>query len=424
MMRKSRLSIAIALTATLSAVPATAHAAAGYAAGFKSGFEVACSTCAGAIESAFGAIRIALTISEQAIGRAINDGPYYTPAPIGFPALQTQINVSSADATQKIVTALTNSTNTITDTIIQQVSVRKAVAEDQARPQIPALHEALDSSGGCQSLQYGRVMDYEPRSSLGWGYQYVTTGSFTSANGQAIGESVGPPTNSPTSVESVAKTITDINTRAKQIANSDFEKLKKRARSAGTANPVVGQLLDPSLLYRGDKRTFSIEPDETGMTEDERADYLIQYLMADAPTHADTLSAIASTPAGLNAAVDGQIHNMEYSMAMTALDDIIRLRRPRSGATQPDEYLASAMGVAPTETTSTDEFWYRISHYRQRDLQWLGRVMLDTNYATAQQVQMEAEHLALKWQRWKTKRSNVLMLAQVVANYMESENSQ
>src|SRR5680860_485618 len=380
-MRKSRLSVAVALAATLTAIPTGAHAVAGYAAGFKTGFEIACTTCAGAVESAFGAIRSSIMISEQAIGRALNEGPYYTPIPVGFPALQTQINASSADKTQKIVKAITDSTNAITDTIVQQVSIRKAVEEDLKRPQAPDFQASLDASGGCQSLQYGRVMDFEPRSSLGWGYQYVTKGSFTDENGEGVGSSVAPPTTAPTDRESVARTYFDINTRAKQVAHADFVGLTNRAQDAGVANPVMGKILDPSILYRADSRTLDVEPDEYGMNDDERADYLMQYLMADAPTHADALARTAVTPAGLNAAVDSQIHNMEYSMAMTALDDIIKLRRPRSAATAPDEYLADAMGIAPSEITSTDDFWYRITHYRQRDTQWMSRTMVDENYA-------------------------------------------
>ncbi|OLF81990.1 hypothetical protein AWH63_10650 [Marinobacter sp. C18] len=420
-MRRARLTSAVALAVAVSASPQGAQAAAGYAAGFKTGFELACSTCAGAVESAFSAIRASITISEQAIGRAINDGPYYTPAPIGFPALQTQINVSSADKTQKILQAITATTNKISDSITEQVAVRKAVQEDQKRQQIPALQGTLDSHGGCQSLQYGRVMDYEPRSSLGWGYQYVTSGKFVDEDGEGVGNSVAPPSASPTDAESVSATISDINTRAKQVTNSEFQGLKERAEAEGIQNPVMGNILDPSILYRSDKRTFSIEPDDHGMTDDERADYLIQYLMADSPTHADTLSRIASTPAALNAAVDSQIHNMEFGMSMAAVDNIIRLRRPR-GSAAPDEFLADAMGIAAPETTSTDDFWHGITHYRQQDTQWMARTMIDDNYALAQQVQMEAEHLALKYQRWKTMRSNTLIMAQIAANIIEKEN--
>lgn len=54
----------------------------------------------------------------------------------------------------------------------------------------------------------------------------------------------------------------------------------------------------------------------------------------------------------------------------------------------------------------------------------MGRTMIDDDYALAQQVQMEAEHLALKYERWKTARTNTLLLAQAVANVISEERAQ
>ena len=420
-MRKGKLSLAVGAFVALAGGSGMSQASPGYAAGYATGMNVACNMCAGAAESAFATIRGALMLSEQAIGRAINDGPYYTPVPIGFPALQTQINVSSASATESIVTAITNSTQGLIEIIGQQPAIRKAIEEDIKRPDLPELEMHLDSRGGCQSLQYGRVMELNPRSSLGWGYQYVTQGRFEDRSGEGVGNSIEPPASLPTDSEGLTVAITDINTRARQSTNREFEGLRERAEATGAAEPRIADVLDPSILYNADHRTLGLEPDDFGLSDDERADYLIQYLMVDAPTHADALAASAATPAALNAAVDGQIHNMEFSMAMASLDDIIELRRARSGTTGPDAFLAEAMGEEAPEASSQDDFWYRISHYRQQDLQWTGRVLIDSNYATAQQVQMESEHLALKYERWKTMRTNTLLLAQAVANVMEKE---
>jgi len=429
-MKRTGISMALALVAGGLGWSGNANAAAGfaagYAAGFPAGFQAACETCSAATQGAFSVIRASIMLSEQAIGMTINDGPYYKPIPIGFPMLQTQINASSADSTQRIVSAIEGATRTLSDIITQQPAISQAIEEDQKMPGPQEMTDKLDSQGGCQSLQYGRVLEKIPRSSLGWGYQYVTRGSYQDDDGQNIGNSVSPPSEPPEDSVGVEVMMADVKTRASQVTSQEFNTLQARAQQAGADDLSIGAILDPSFLYATDKRTLEFDGsgDEHGISDDERADYLIQYLTADAPTHADALAASATTPVALNAAVDGQIHNMEFGMAMAALDELIKLRRPRSGATGPDVFLAEAMGEEAPATSSQDEFWYRISHYRQRDLQWMGRTMIDDDYALAQQVQMEAEHLALKYERWKTARTNTLLLAQAVANVMSEERAQ
>lgn len=426
MMVRNRLSVSLALVVAGLGGSGAVQAAAGYSAGYATGFQVGCDTCSTSMETAFSTIRTAINLSEQAIGAAINEGTYMTPAPVGFPMLQSQINGTSADTTHRIVTAIEGATRTLSDTITRQPAIRQAIKEDQRIPGPPEVEEKLDAQGGCQSMQYGRVLEKVPRSSLGWGYQYVIRGSYQTEDGESVGESVAPPSEPPEDSEGVEVMLADVNARADQATNRELTTLRSRAVEAGVGNPTIGGILDPSFLYAADKRTLEHDgsKDAYGISDDERADYLIQYLTVDAPTHADSLGASASTPAELNAAVDGQIHNMEFAMSMAALDDIIKLRRPRSGTTGPDAFLAEAMGEEAPETSSQDDFWYRITHYRQRDLQWMGRTMVDDDYALAQQVQMEAEHLALKYERWKTKRTNTLLLAQAVANVMESEGQQ
>ncbi|MFB2351457.1 hypothetical protein, partial [Priestia megaterium] len=75
----------------------------------------------------------------------------------------------------------------------------------------------------------------------------------------------------------------------------------------------------------------------------------------------------ASTPAQLQYAVDGEIHNLQFALSMAVLDEQIKLRRPRSTTTDVDAFLAEAMGDEVDETSSYDEFIYRLTHYRQSD---------------------------------------------------------
>lgn len=414
MIRKTLLSVSIATALSVASGSATA------AAGFSAGFRTGCTVCAGAMDGAFGVIRLSITLSEQVIGRVINDGPYYSPIPIGFPMLQTQINGSMADSTQKITTTITNMTNDLINVMDRVAEEREAISQN-IKAGVPAIQEASDARGGCQSLEYGRIVNSKPRSSLGWGYQYVTRGSFESEDGESVGSRVSPPTTEMTDDQAIEVALVDIGGRAKQTMNRDFNALKARSAAAGQPGASTGRILNPSILYSAETRTLDMAPDEYGVSDDERADYLIQYLMADAPTHADALGQLATTPEALARSVDGQIDGMEMTMAMAVLNSEIELRRASMLASGPEAFLAEAMGEGVPETSSKDALWHRISHYRQRDDQWLERVSVDENYALAQQVQMEAEHLALKYERWKTARNNTLMLAQAAANMMEKE---
>ncbi|ARM86212.1 hypothetical protein [Marinobacter salarius] len=415
-MRVRHTLCALAVGVAVSSAPTTVQASPGFAAGFAAG----CATCAGAASGAFGAINASLTISEQMIGRFLNEGIYATPAPIGFPMLQAQIQASSAKTSSGIVGQIGRTTKSLRSALITATSQKVAV-EGTIDSQKPTTLSA-DSNGGCQSLSYGAVTNIEPRSSLGWGYQYVTTGKFETENGERVGDSVNPPTSVPTDADGMKAQMSSTAVIASQVTNSDFQALKAGAGSAGQSDATVPEILDPSILFNDKSRTLSIEPDEYGISDDQRADYLIQYLNVDAPTHADALATSAVTPAQQNQAAKSQIHDMKFGIAMKAMDDHLKFRRARSQATDADIFLANAMGQSVPDVTSNEDFWHRLTHYRQRDSQWLTQTAVDDEYALAQQVQMEAEALAMKWERWKTKRTKVLLLSQVVSNAMEKES--
>ena len=399
----------------IAIAPLSGQATPGFAAGFAAG----CGVCAGAAGGAFGVIQSALTLSEQAIGRAINEGIYTTPIPVGFPMLQAQIQTSVGKSSSLIVGQIERTTKNLVASMVGSASANVGV--EQTVNTKKATNATADAHGGCQSLAYGTVSSLEPRSSLGWGYQYVTTGQFVSDSGELIGDAISPPDSVPTDADGIQAQMMGTAARAAQVANQDFLQLRQLAAQNGNPDATIPEILNPSVLISDEKLTLSIQPDEYGLSDDQRADYLIQYLMVDAPTHGDALAKAATTPAELRQATQAQLDDMEFGMAMKALDDHIRFRRARSQATDVDQFLAEAMGEPVPEVTSNENFWYNLAHYRQRDAIWLSQVAVDDAYALAQQVQMEAEHLAMKFEKWKTKRTKVLLLAQVAANMMEKE---
>ena len=378
----------LAVGVAIGASSLNANAVPGFAAGFAAG----CATCAGTASGAFAAIQASLTISEQLIGRFINEGIYSTPAPIGFPMLQAQIQASSAKTASSIVGEITRSTKRLRQAMITAASQKVAVQSTVGS--VKPTTTTGDSRGGCQSLAYGVVTNLQPRSSLGWGYQYVTTGRFENANGESIGDTVQPPTFVPSDEDGMRAQMANTSTVAAQVANRDFQALRQVAESNRQQSVSVPEILDPSILFNEESKTLSLEPGENGISEDQIADYLIQYLNVDAPTHADALAVSATTPAQQRQAAQSQIHDMEFGLAMKAMDEHIKFRRPRSQATEADIFLANAMGSPVPEVTSHEDFWNNLTHYRQRDSLWLAQTVVDDQYALAQQVQMEAEALS------------------------------
>lgn len=411
--------MAAVLVVSAGMAPGESNAAVGFAAGYKAGTAFTCTICESGINTGFGLVNQSIVASEIAIGGAINDGPFYKPMPLGFPALKTAIDLGF----QSISNAITNGFTTTANKLIADIHNAEALrVANEGRIDTSPIVSANDE-GGCRSLQYGQVMELKPRSSLGWGYQYVTTGKQVAANGEPVGETVSAPT-PPTDAEGMAAMMADTRMRAAQVMNKEFNQLRERARQAGKTDPVIPDILNPAILHHSSYRTFSLKPDSYGISDDERADYLIQYLTADAPTYAEAAAVSASTPAQLQYAVDGEIHNLQFALSMAVLDEQIKLRRPRSTTTDVDAFLAEAMGDEVDETSSYDEFIYRLTHYRQRDPAWITRMVIDHDYALAQQVQMEAEQLAVKYERWKTKRLSTLLLAQAVAKQIARENNE
>lgn len=410
--------MAAVLFVSVGLIADDSYAAAGFAAGFKAGTAVTCTMCEAGTASAFQIVNSAIIASEMSIGASINDGVFYKPIPMGFPALKTAIDLSSQSLVNTVESSFTAVSNKLTSDIHAAEALRVANRNRIAASPIVSAND----EGGCRSLQYGQILEMEPRSSVGWGYQYVTTGKQVASSGEPVGETVAAPT-PPTDAEGMAVMMTDTRMRAAQVMNKDFNQLRERAEQAGKVDPVIPDILNPAILHHSSYRTFDVEPDSYGMSDDERADYLIQYLTADAPTHAEAIATSASTPAQIQYAVDGEINNLQFALSMAVLDEQIKLRRPRSATTDVDTFLAEAMGDEVDDTSSRDDFFYRLTHYRQRDPAWIGRTVIDHDYALAQQVQMEAEQLAVKYERWKTKRQSTLLLAQAVAKQIALENN-
>lgn len=387
---------------------------------FKAGFETACLSCSAIAEASLATINSAILTSENAIGMALNEGIFYRPVPLGFPILYSQI----ASGRELLGGNFTQQVTAFQKEMEVAIKATASIAEAHKADIRSSSMVAAGDEGGCRAMEYGALMDQEPRSSLGWGWQYVTRGRFESLDGEPIGDSVGAPNIESEDSDGIQAAIVDTRLRASQVTAKEFQGLKDRAERAGAEDPTIADVLNPSILYSSTPKTFNLEPDSFGVSDDERADYLIQYLTADAPTFADDLQASAITPAQIKASINGQVDNLRFGLSMAVLDELIKLRQPRAGANPADAFLAEAMGETPTDTSSHDEFYYRLTHYRQKDPDWITRTVISDEYALAQQVQMEAEQLALKYERWLTKRQTTLLLAQAVANTLQAERKE
>lgn len=389
--------------------------AAAYALGLKTGIAQTCVMCEGAMANAFTAINQSIVVSEQVIGRAINDGIYRTAAPIGFPMLQTVIQTTTATDAANIVGALDAMLVKVGKEVRNLPMHSQQLEEASKAPFVQA-----QSERGCVSATYGQNAGGPTRSSLGWGWQWLNYGTFANSLNQGGGNGAVeiPPL---TDEQAVAQIAIDGDARARQEINADFQALKERAVAAGQPDDVsIMDILNPAILVSNRYRSLGTEKDEYGMSDDERADFLIQYLSMDAPSYAEGIMKASTTMAGLNTGTELSIGDMSMGSSMAVLDDHIKMRRKQGISYGGESYLANAMGEAET-VNSGESLLYQVTHYRQRDPEWVAQVAVDDRYALSQAVQMEAEHLWVKYERWVQKRNSNLMLAQVLANQLKQE---
>lgn len=388
---------------------------AAYALGMKQGITQTCATCEQAMGIAFAAINKSIVASEQVIGRAINDGVFRTPSPIGFPMLQTVIQTTTASDAQKIVSALDSSLTKLGKEIRELPMHSKRLEEAQRAPLI-----ASQSERGCQQATYGQNAGGDTRSSLGWGWQWLNYGAFGDSLNRGSPDSpidIPPLSNE----QAVAQVVASGGTQAKLEVNADFNALKQKAINAGQPEDVsIIDILNPAILVSDRYRTLGSQPDDFGLSDDERADYLIQYLSLDKPSYAEGISKASTTVAALNTGTELAIGDMSMGASMAVLDEHIKLRRKQAVSYGGEAYLAAAMGESETPN-SAEALLYQITHFRQRDPEWVAQIAVDDTYALSQAVQMEAEHLWVKYERWVQKRNSNLMLAQVLANQLKKE---
>lgn len=386
-----------------------------YFSGMNVGIKQTCATCEQAMGLAFSAINKSIVASEQVIGRAINDGIFRTPSPIGFPMLQTVIQTTTASDAQLIVAALDSSLVKLGKEIRELPMHSKRLEEAQKAPFMES-----QSERGCVQATYGQNAGGKTRSSLGWGWQWLNYGAFVSdLNAGAPREPVEIP--ELTDEEAVAQVIASSGTRAKLEIHSDFNALKKRAVEAGQPENVsIIDILNPAILVSDRYRSLGTEPDAFGISNDERADYLIQYLSLDKPSYAEGISKAATTVSALNEGTELALGDMSMGASMAVLDEHIQLRRKQAVSYGGEGYLAGAMGESETPN-SAEALLYQVTHFRQRDPEWIAQVGVNDTYALSQAVQMEAEHLWVKYERWVQKRNSNLMLAQVLANQLKKE---
>lgn len=411
----------LVLAITLGSVSGTASASPGYAAGFKAGMTFACNSCASATNSAMMTIDAAITASETTILAATGVAP---PNPmVGFPALSDTISGSTGQQTDQLVNALEVFTK----------SIRSEIRN------LPAYHAELESNTklvqgefigdkqSCAAVNYGTAQGEQGASSLATGFRFLQGASLESGSGgsgsnggSGSGSNLGAGIDATMAPDKAASAL--INNLSEQANARIRQQLRTLRENADAPDASAAALLKPSLLLSQDSLVLSEDEDDTGLSDSERMDLLMQYLVADRPSAERFLESAASSPAMMNAAAEESIVTMESSLAMAVLDKMIKGRRKQASSLGSEEYLREVMADQdPSGAASDDEFIYLTTHYRINDPAWIAKIELSEDYATKQLAQMEAEHIALKYKRWSLKRDINLMLSQILANQLEEE---
>lgn len=394
----------------MSAWAPNALAVASCAACFKGGFESGCTTCARVAEAAFSTIDLAITASETAILASTGMAP---PNPtVGFPALQDMISVASGKQTKSLVSALDASVKMIAASIQAVPAVRVQMETNVALAQADLLDEG---EAGCRAIGYGQTSGLNGHSSLSSGFAWLKGESFISRPSQSPGDPVPPVT----SEQGAAVITANLQDQAYARVGAQLRELRENS-----GNPEAGsaELLNPSLLVSDSGRILSDEPDDSGISDSERMDLLIQYLTIDRPSAGDFVDPTASSPAVLKRATSEKLVAMEAGMGMAVLNKLMMARQKQSASLGSEQYLRAVMSEDNLELASDDDFTYLTTHYRANDPAWIAKVELSDSYAIKQYTQMEAEQLSHKYKRWVLKRDTNLLLSQIVANVVEEEH--
>lgn len=373
---------------------------------FRGGWNAACNTCAGATNAAMSTISLAITASETAILAATGMVP---PNPmVGFPALQDTVNGAISQQTQSLVSVLDASQKNIIN-VIQQLPANRIMTETNRKLVQSEILGTAES--GCRAADYGQASGLRGRSSLATGWQWVRGDDFADPSSRESGDPITP-------AEGVAALNTSLDSQASTRIG---QQLRQMRENAGDPSASASTLLKPWLLTSDSSRVLSDEPDDYGISDSERMDYLIQLLNSDRPSAAPFLEAAASTPIAMKLAAREQVVDMESGLAMAVMDKLIKSRQKHPVSIGSESYLRAVMADSELQLVSDDDFTYLTSQYRAHDPQWVAKVDLSDEFAIKQYAQMEAEQLAHKFKRWVLKRDTNLLLSQIVANAIEEE---
>jgi len=379
---------------------------------YVDGYRDACIICEVAIASALGTITAALEASTYAVGTATGMPPY-VPVAIpghGFPGLSDAVSVAYASHSKHVVAVIGSSTKRLA---LELRRVPLTRVEQKTLQRESEFAKQADRHN-CSTIAYGQSMTQATPTSLATGWKWVQEGSYTPGNALEMDSS-----------EAINRTSNDIDNQGFQQINREFMNLKDVAEAGGHPDASVADILNPAIMVSDHKRVLGQEADEYGISDDERMDYLIRYLSIDTPSQSAAILNSATTPASISEGTRRTMHDMGSGMVLAVMDDVMNSRRSHS-TTFGTSYLADAMGepFSPDLASSDEEFVYRVAKYRQRDSEVLGRILVDHGSALREVTKMEAEQLAIKYQRWKFKRNTNLMLSQVLANELQQEEVQ
>jgi hypothetical protein len=402
------LGIAASLSCALSYSPLT-NAYAEYAAGYAS----ACGACETVIATGLKTIVTAVEASTLAIGNATGMPPFKPGVGYGFPGLSDAVLGAYGSHAKHVVSALDTSTKRLASEL-RLVPFTKVQIETYSDD---SYFQAQADEINCSTMAYGQAMTQPSKSSMSSGWRWVNEGGASSSTTSG--------TLSLDSDEAVRRVSRNVENASYQRINQDFQNLRADSAAAGNQDATISDILDPSALVSEDKRVFSDSPDEFGISDNDRMDYLIRFLTIDTPNQSSAVLTAATTPQSISEGTSRTIQDMRVGMSMTVLDNVMKTRRP-SATTYGTAYLQKSMleSSDPNAATSDEEFVYRIAKYRQRDSQIMARMLVDDDAAVREITKMEAEQLAIKFQRWRFKRDTNLVLAQILADELRSEQPQ
>lgn len=391
---------------------------------YGAGYASADICCNFAITSAFATVNGAIVASEHTLLEAMGMGTNMALGTVGFPGLQTTVEVSEGQATKTIV-----------DTI---ELMAKHLTMEQRR--LPAAQQAIkaERERGAAAVTFPDITGANARmgQALGAGggnsapaiTQFLMSTSGKLLYGDALRSQLPnseAPAGLPTREEVQASLPRDVVNRAKASQAQLFQELEAWAEEH---DKVLYEELNAGILIDKEHVTIKSPEDESSdlssgqMPTSDKLDIVVQLLTDSRPEGFQALEQGARSITALNLASEGKVRYMRQSIVAGILGRTTNMRRAHKGSLGGEKYIKEALGEELDGPISDEEFMELLATRRVKDPKLIAINAVSSRIAAQDLAQMEAEHLYIKYQRYLAKRDTNLALAQILASQTRAES--